>query len=239
MTTTTIGLRENKREVPVVPPKKRGTPLFLFVTCLVILVVLAGVCVKQNTSINSLALSTTELSDLQKDDTAQLASYKTQLASYIDENNQLKQQLAEAQQYADNWKSYASNVTAQLTTMSEKQVQTPALAMTKTITVNNQWREFESLDVLTKWATANLVTLLSVGDKVADCDDYATRLQLKAFKDGYIMSVQLINDGLLNGRQVSSFPGAHMGNLAMVGNDIYFVEPQPQHFDIVYVCHRD
>jgi len=31
----------------------------------------------------------------------------------------------------------------------------------------------------------------------------------------------------------------HMGNLVIIGNDIYYVEPQPDDFKIVWLCNKD
>jgi hypothetical protein len=109
----------------------------------------------------------------------------------------------------------------------------------KPIYVNNQWREFESPAVLMSWVKEHLANLWIVGDQVADCDDYASRLQYKAYKDGYLLSVQIIKDGMLDGKNVSNYQQSHMGNLAMIGNEIYFIEPQPKYFRIVFVCNRD
>lgn len=52
-----------------------------------------------------------------------------------------------------------------------------------------------------------------------DCDDYALTLQKHALEDGYLISVHLfdtVGDGLFN----------HMANIAVIGNDIYRIEPQ-------------
>jgi hypothetical protein len=49
----------------------------------------------------------------------------------------------------------------------------------------------------------------------------------------------LIMDGMLYDKNISNYVEAHMGNLAMIGNEIYFIEPQPDFFRVVYVCDRD
>lgn len=232
MTTTTISLEKTNHEELTAPPKKRGAQIILVITCLVMLAVLAGIGIRQNSSDQSLASLSTEMNALKNDNS-------TLAASYVEENNRLKQELTIAQKNADDWKLYASDVTAQLAALSAEIKQVTIKETEKLVYVNGQIREFESPDALMKWANENLATLWFVGDQVADCDDYAARLQLKAYQDGYIMSVQLIKDGLLNGKNVSNYLEPHMGNLAMVGNNIYFIEPQPEYFRIVYVCHRD
>lgn len=55
---------------------------------------------------------------------------------------------------------------------------------------------------------------MSSGDY--DCDDFALTLQRRANRDGYQMSVTITRkQGQL-----------HMINLAVIGNDIYYIEPQ-------------
>jgi hypothetical protein len=161
--------------------------------------------------------------------------------NYTKENLQLKQYLAAAQQYAEDWKIYAENLSADIIYVPEYHEQTiiKEVEVDNPVYVNNQWREFESPAILMSWAKEHLAYLWLVGDQVADCDDYASRLQLEAYKDGYFLSVQLIENGMLNGKNVSNYLQLHMGNLAMIGNEIYFIEPQPDYFRIVFVCNRD
>jgi hypothetical protein len=160
---------------------------------------------------------------------------------YTKENDQLKQAIAVAQEEVNDWKSYVVSLSAQVIYVPEYHEQTivKEVEIPKTVYVNNEWREFESPAALMSWADENLTNLWIVGNELADCDDYASRLQLEAFKDGYLLSVQLITDGLLYSKNVSNFLEPHMGNLAMIGNDIYFIEPQPEYFRVVYVCNRD
>jgi hypothetical protein len=160
---------------------------------------------------------------------------------YYRENTQFQQDMTIAQQEIEDWKSYAQGVSAQVIYVPEIHEQTTVKEVTvdKPVVVNNAWREFESPAVLMSWTKDHLTTLWISGNQVADCDDYASRLQLEALKDGYILSVQLVLNGMVNGKNVSNYLGSHMGNLAMIGNEIYFIEPQPEYFRIVYVCDRD
>jgi hypothetical protein len=105
--------------------------------------------------------------------------------------------------------------------------------------INNEWREWESLAELTGWVNANTPILMGFDGFEPDCDDYAVRLQQKAYKAGYFISIQVINGGILAGREVSNLTELHAGNLALVGNKYYFIEPQPKSFRIVFVCYRD
>jgi FtsZ-binding cell division protein ZapB len=163
------------------------------------------------------------------------------------ENELLKQAIAVMQREVEDWKSYIDSLSAQVVyvpeyheqTITKEQTIIKEVEVSKPVYVNNEWREFESPAVLMSWAKEHLANLWIVGNKVADCDDYASRLQLEAFKDGYLLSVQLIKNGLLYDKNVSNYVEAHMGNLAMIGNEIYFIEPQPDFFRIVFVCNRD
>ena len=78
-------------------------------------------------------------------------------------------------------------------------------------------REFESLDELNAWLAKDDTdsTLYIFGSGCLanyDCDDYATALVQNALLDGYSVSAQI--------------EGNHMLNSTIIGNKIYFIEPQ-------------
>jgi len=78
-------------------------------------------------------------------------------------------------------------------------------------------REFESLDELNAWLakddTDSTLYIFGSGCLVNyDCDDYATALVQNALLDGYSVSAQIV--------------GNHMLNSTIIGNKIYFIEPQ-------------
>jgi hypothetical protein len=80
-----------------------------------------------------------------------------------------------------------------------------------------QPREFESLDELRAWLakddTDNTLYIFGSGCLgTYDCDDYAVALVYNAFFDGYSISLQVEGD--------------HMLNSTIIGNNIYFIEPQ-------------
>jgi hypothetical protein len=216
--------------------KKTISTISLF-ACLVIFVVLAGVCVKQYSLDKSVSSLTSGLVITGSANTTLAEA----LESYALENELLKQQLAAAMQSAKDWKAYAENTSAEVIYVPQYHEQTMVkeVEVAKPVYVNNEWREFESSARLMEWVDEHLAYLWIVGDEIADCDDYAARLQREAFKDGYLLSLQIISGGVLNGKNVSNYTELHMGNLAMIGNDIYFIEPQPEYFRIVFVCHRD
>ena len=96
-------------------------------------------------------------------------------------------------------------------------------------------RNFESLEVLQSWLNVNggVVYVIPMNgvvdfsnpDDSNDCDDQAKRLQDKAINDGYNLSLQVVDsDGFLMGKQVNKGGLPHMGNLAIIGNNIYYVD---------------
>jgi len=98
------------------------------------------------------------------------------------------------------------------------------------------WRFFETLPEFTTWLEGKLIYLMPP----ADCDDYAQNLQLEAYKDGYIISAQLVDkDGYLFGKKVIDGTGAHDMIRVNIGNEIYVVEPQSDTFRIIWIGERD
>ncbi|TRZ52114.1 MAG: hypothetical protein D4S01_03525 [Dehalococcoidia bacterium] len=98
-------------------------------------------------------------------------------------------------------------------------------------------REFTSLEELKSWLaeddTNECIHLVAGEDGVCpldvkyDCDDYALQLQRQAARSGFLMSVAIIEE---RGKP-------HMINLACIGNDICYIEPQTD--EVWFYCHRD
>uniref|UniRef100_A0A6M3IVD8 Uncharacterized protein n=1 Tax=viral metagenome TaxID=1070528 RepID=A0A6M3IVD8_9ZZZZ len=105
--------------------------------------------------------------------------------------------------------------------------------------INNSWREFESLSEFTAWVDGKLTYLMPSSSYTVDCDDYALRLQQEAYKDGYFLSVQLVLDGYLWGKRVTNNTEPHMGNLVVIGNEVFFIEPQPDDYRVIKICDKD
>ena len=98
-------------------------------------------------------------------------------------------------------------------------------------------REFTSIRELEDWLaeddTDQYIHLVTGENGVAeqsdkyDCDDYAFQLQRRAVKNGFLISVIIIEE-----------QGApHMINLAGINNDIYYIEPQTD--EVWFYCYRD
>jgi hypothetical protein len=89
-------------------------------------------------------------------------------------------------------------------------------------------RQFESLAELRAWLAEDDSdsTLYIFGSGCLgcyDCDDYATALVYNALCDGYAISTQI--------------EGKHMLNSTIIGNDIYYIEPQTD--EVWFWGHRD
>ena len=89
-------------------------------------------------------------------------------------------------------------------------------------------KEFKSVDELKAWlaqdATNN--TLHIFGDGCIsnyDCDDYAVALVRNALLDGYLVSLQIED--------------THVTNSTIIGNEIYYIEPQTD--EVWFWGHRD
>ncbi len=109
----------------------------------------------------------------------------------------------------------------------------------KEITVEKprELKEFSSQEDLEKWLaeddteTTVFFFVVDDGTEVSsdeyDCDDFALALQRRASKDGFLMSVTIT--------QKNNQP--HMINLATIGNDVYYIEPQTD--EVWFYSHLD
>lgn len=78
-------------------------------------------------------------------------------------------------------------------------------------------KQFESLDALKAWLaldnTDSVLYIFGSGRLISyDCDDYAVALVYNALQAGYSVSTQIV--------------GGHMLNSTIIGNEVYFIEPQ-------------
>lgn len=117
--------------------------------------------------------------------------------------------------------------------------------------VPQKFREFKDLAELTEWLEKNGLPIRLIAGEDGridlvnpkstsqyDCDDYAEDLQKRALEQGFLMSQQLIINGKLYGVKVSEYTEPHMGNLTVIGNDIYYIESMPPH-KVVRITSRD
>ncbi len=124
------------------------------------------------------------------------------------------------------------------TVTAEKEI-VPEVEVVKEVVVEKlgEQREFSSKEELEKWLAIDdvdesIYTFIRAdgttgsSDKY-DCDDYALELQRRASKAGYLMSATIIEKG----------DDLHMINLAMIGNNAYYIEPQTD--EIWLYCNLD
>ena len=126
-----------------------------------------------------------------------------------------------------------------------KQVENPVV---KEVEVPRPLLHFENTNDLKQWLSN--VNLIEIGFNVVDqnnnnitkfdCDDYARSLQDKALQDGYIISFEVIRSAEYNSlfREKKIPVGAIHGiNSAIIGNEVYYIEPQTK--EIVFVANID
>ena len=93
-------------------------------------------------------------------------------------------------------------------------------------------KNFATPTELYQWLKKDTVSNI-FGSNLYDCDDYCTQLVENAFKDGYRMDFQVLPAGTK-----SSYLGVltepHMVCSAIIGNSIYFIEPQTDYIWVEY-----
>ncbi|MDP3879114.1 MAG: hypothetical protein Q8Q07_02250 [Dehalococcoidales bacterium] len=118
-------------------------------------------------------------------------------------------------------------------------------AVSKEAPIPQRFREFESVEELEAWLyfvdlmPVKLIAsegILSI-DRL-DCDEWAISLQLNALEQGLLVSTQLIENGNIFGTNVGDFTDPHLGNLTIIGNEIYYIGSIPP-YDVVKVAERD
>ena len=109
--------------------------------------------------------------------------------------------------------------------------------------VKIELRDFTNLEELNQWLEEiNQVTSIRFEgkDTVIDCDDFAIELQKKALADGFILSFEIISGSEYNelfSTQLPARQSLHAINLSIIGNDVYYIEPQTG--EIVHAAYLD
>lgn len=105
---------------------------------------------------------------------------------------------------------------------------------------NIRARKWESVEQFEQWyEDLDFRVLMPSTAYTVDCDDYSERLQRLALQQGYPVSEAMAKNHLYAGVWVTKINGLHAGNLVMIGNDYYWVEPQPDMFNIKQLFERD
>jgi len=118
----------------------------------------------------------------------------------------------------------------------------------KEIEVSRPLLQFEKLAELKQWLSnvklidIHFTVVNQAGNSVQkfDCDDYARRLQDKALQEGYIISFEVIRHVEYNSlfkEKKLPIGAIHAINSVIIGNDVYYIEPQTQ--EIVFVANLD
>jgi len=101
-------------------------------------------------------------------------------------------------------------------------------------------RDWASVEEFKGWYEAqDFRILFPSGAYTVDCDDYAVRLQREALKQGYSVSQALVLRGKYYEVKVTKGRAGHAGNLVLIDNSYYYVEPHPERFSMVWLCDRD
>ena len=104
-------------------------------------------------------------------------------------------------------------------------------------------RNFTNRTELEQWLEErNQLTSIRFRQKdiIIDCDDFALELQQAALADGFIISFEIINSREYNelfSTQLPEGQALHAINLSIIGNDVYYIEPQTS--EIVYAAYLD
>ena len=105
---------------------------------------------------------------------------------------------------------------------------------------NIRARNWESVEQFEQWyEDLDFRVLLPSSAYTVDCDDYSERLQRLALQQGYSVSEAMAKNHLYAGVWVTKINGLHAGNLVLIGNDYYWVEPQPDMFNVRQLFERD
>lgn len=118
------------------------------------------------------------------------------------------------------------------------EVEVPAV---KIVEIPKQYKDWESVEQFESWYNSQHFTTLmpNGGDhETADCDDYAMWVAREALSGGYLVSLALVDGtGRIYETEVSK--PYHMGNLVVIGNGVYYVEPYAKDFKVVWVTDLD
>ncbi len=104
-------------------------------------------------------------------------------------------------------------------------------------------RNFSDLGELKQWLEDEMnVTAIrfQLSNTEVDCDDYSLEMQNRALADGYIISFELIGRSEYNALFSTKLPPSqslHAINLAIIGNDVYYIEPQTG--EVAFAAHLD
>lgn len=161
---------------------------------------------------------------------------KSIIKQYADYNIQLHEELGSSAEAYDNAIKQVWQLEAELDYYKPsyqrlKEAYNHLLRSPKEVVVEKevflQLDYFETLEELEAWLAQDNVDKLKPSHPDFDCDDFAYALQRHAARAGYFISTEIIRQ---KGRN-------HMINSALIGDEIYFIEPAAD--EVWFKCRRD
>jgi hypothetical protein len=99
-------------------------------------------------------------------------------------------------------------------------------------------REFESEEELTEWLHADRTDGLPYIKDLFECENFSRTLMRHALEDGYYMSFQVLKNYTRPDTK-EFIKGPHAINSAIIGNYIYFIDPQNDELWIAYMMEQE
>ena len=98
-------------------------------------------------------------------------------------------------------------------------------------------QQFESEEALSEWLHSDKTDELPYVKDLFECEDFARSLVRHALEDGRYISFQVLKN--YTRPDIKEFiEGPHAINSTIIGNGIYFIEPQTDEFWLAYVLEK-
>jgi hypothetical protein len=99
-------------------------------------------------------------------------------------------------------------------------------------------KQFESEEALTAWLDADKTNELPYIKDLFECENFARTLIRHALREGYYLSFQVLKN--YTRPDTNEFiAGPHAINSTIIGNVIYFIDPQTDDFWLAYVLENE
>jgi hypothetical protein len=99
-------------------------------------------------------------------------------------------------------------------------------------------RQFESEEELIKWLHIDKTDELPYIKDLFECENFSRTLMKHALEDGYYMSFQVLKN-YSRPKTKEFVEGPHAVNSTIIGNYIYFIDPQNDEFWIAYLMEQE
>jgi hypothetical protein len=100
-----------------------------------------------------------------------------------------------------------------------------------------QLKQFESEEEFIEWLRIDQTDELPYIKDLFECENFALTLMHHSLKSGHYMSFQVIKDYTRPDTE-EFIPGPHAINNTIIGNDVYFIDPQTDEFWVAYVLEK-